>query len=832
MSSFVSVSWTGGKTKDSKKVLIPPSMNGLKLQLARLFGLSNQKDIETITDSDGNVITSISSIEPGMHIMFTTKTSESNNSEDEICQLEEIQEEQAPRSPPKKIVGPKKILRPPPNSMKPPKVENRHSEQPKTIQGISTNTKSNNLPPNSNKSSQFSSLPNTSSLTSGTSSRKSMGQQNEQINDNDDSADDEFDNIDENSEPKSTKVDYKHISPPKQKRSSASTNNRRSSPKMREINDSDMEKSGDATQKLLETDNYFDETSSKFDTEPASKNDEHKAQFSPTEHKSKLLKGSSSTPGIMSPPKRSPRPSYDSPPKSMNDSPRRASPKRSPRQSYDPSTAEISHSPIQSIDSPKAVGSSPKQGGDSPKRLLMVDNNPKAPKRALVKEGQEITPEEMIDQDEIERRRLAKQGISHDAIIESVNKSTGEIICNDKEMRDALYKSSPIVVRFMTNVAELEMKHITQIIKSELAFLGEIPEHPKGLDNAVEEFINEFETASGSLNLHTAIIGPKKSGRSTILKLSMIRSMIRMAASGVLRRTFTFYLDANELLVDDIYDLYLIIVRKTIEQIAAQRIDFCPHAQLLLQYYEKMLTQETLAALPIKFSLLDDFRSAAFALNEMNQILFDAFKKKKHLPTFVKNALVIPLMFSLAFGFERIIFFVDHLDNLDIDCPTNKELIDDGDSTPLVEYAKMMLSDGFYVISCADEERLLPALDTIADDGVELISITELRSVSEICQNANDEHDEGVKLSLNVEGEKKPVVLGLEQCGYCPAFVAEWDRIAADARKLSNELHTDSKSRKAVEAKLLLLKKVRNFSSLVFGFEDPQIISDFEITLL
>ena len=112
------------KKNNSKKLLLPTSINELKKQAARSFKIQAPKKIQSIYGPDGSLITSISEIEPGMEIVVSTSLPDdvfstgSNEPEQQTPQKTIPQEITKLSSSPQQVVSPKKVL-PPPIATKP-----------------------------------------------------------------------------------------------------------------------------------------------------------------------------------------------------------------------------------------------------------------------------------------------------------------------------------------------------------------------------------------------------------------------------------------------------------------------------------------------------------------------------------------------------------------------------------------------------------------------------------------------------------------------------------------------------------------------------------------
>lgn len=434
-----------------------------------------------------------------------------------------------------------------------------------------------------------------------------------------------------------------------------------------------------------------------------------------------------------------------------------------------------------------------------------------------------------LTEEELDQQRFEATGISELRMmslmdtLKAANGGESAIKASKQTFREAMEHTPPIVQKLASRTQEAQAVQQAAIFARVERFYGDLPEHTSKLDETVAALLDgaTFATAAGChVTFRTALVGPQGAGKSTFLKILMRQTAVRMMASGQYKRTLSLFYDYETLqdTLENPIALYRAIVSSTIDQVAAVRIDLEPFAEMLKGYFSKMILLEKATPLPQQFTLKDDFRPAAAILKEAADSLYAALHDGGSLQVFLTNVFKMPHFIAKAFGFADVLYFVDHLDLADVDCAVDSDglLNDDVSPLPLLEFAKLMVCDGGYVVSGRDESKLLDGLDPITDDATDLAAGTTVVSV--IGSDSADEHSGDIEFSLHFEGDEG--ILRRDDCGGCSGFLARWDTIIAMAQTLLLEERRARDSRRAREAKLSLMQRLRELVALVFAGEE------------
>ena len=425
-----------------------------------------------------------------------------------------------------------------------------------------------------------------------------------------------------------------------------------------------------------------------------------------------------------------------------------------------------------------------------------------------------------IDDDDL---RYETTGVSHRALERLVAFLPQELVGIGEDIANDL---TGIVARLASSAAKCETAQDTVVYKYVQELLGAVPVHSLCLDAYASTLVNDCtfgNSFSSFTKFRHAIVGPKKSGKSTFLKILYNGALGRMFANGQYRKTLFVTLDLREIQdkLGDPMKFYYEMVRRTFEHLAAQRVELIPFVDCLITYFEKLPTLEKCVPLPNKFTIAEDFRNAVPILTDIATSLWQCRNKIHSLSVWLTNVVSLPKYVARAFGFGNVHFVIDHLDLADVDIVPADPFDDDTQVATLIEYLKFMLNNDSFIISCDDEEHLLESLDLISDDGVDLRDGTEIVSVCD----TDSEHSEKFCFLLTVKDDHEKLRLRKVDCGGCPGYLHLWDAIIQQGDRLWNEQMRDKNSKITKELKLSLLGKLRELAYLIIYKVDPEELS-------
>ncbi|OHT17229.1 hypothetical protein TRFO_12562 [Tritrichomonas foetus] len=350
--------------------------------------------------------------------------------------------------------------------------------------------------------------------------------------------------------------------------------------------------------------------------------------------------------------------------------------------------------------------------------------------------------------------------------------------------------------------------------------------------------------SSVGLSFRTVLLGPPQSGKSTLLKILSREIYQQIYQLGEMRETFMFTVDFREIKneLNATASLYRSLINTLVDQIAIQYPllkvlppkdtnyrKFNKNASLnfirefLLQFAEFNGKFEPLSS---KFPHQEPFMTISASLNSLGACLSESAQDRKSLKGFFNDLAILPLKISQIFGFSKVHFTFDHVDEADLDLNTGKGHIS------LSSFIKLMLSTGTFVISCSDEHHMYDICESVDNDDIDLKTSSSFVSCIDTFDEAPtcDFHFE-----LNFEDIPKPIILQIEDCGGCGGYISKWERIMDICHPVvQNMIQSPKKknieSRIIEKAKLKAILLLRQLAPMLLADQDPKTQVAEEIT--
>jgi hypothetical protein len=424
----------------------------------------------------------------------------------------------------------------------------------------------------------------------------------------------------------------------------------------------------------------------------------------------------------------------------------------------------------------------------------------------------ETEEESEVDDDWLEYLRT---GISKKALAQLAGLcSAGGGLCLMNS--DVVKHTADSVLRLASSALKCQGWQEAALYSQLLKLLGTHPDVSGHVTHYAKMIVDEATWTGHSgcvTQLRHAITGPRKGGKTTFLQVLNRVALLRFLANGQYNKTLIVSMDMRKLkkVFGDPLKLYTEIVNLTFGFLAGQRFEFGPFKKAMVQYFHQLPVIKKFVDLPQAFVLRDEFRDGVPNLTDLALTLFGIVNKQHVLSDWLSTVVHFPRLVALAFGFGGVHFVVDHFDEADIDLIPAPPFDAHSDSVTLIEYFKLMLSKGTYVLSCTDEDPFHSALEPLTADGIDIRDSTKLVTIVDVDQG----HADRYIFPLKVDGEIIGINLRMADCGGCLGFLHLWDGLVLQADRLQNEEKRDARSRPAKELRLSLLAKIRELSSLV-----------------
>ena len=434
-------------------------------------------------------------------------------------------------------------------------------------------------------------------------------------------------------------------------------------------------------------------------------------------------------------------------------------------------------------------------------------------------------------------------------IMDSDSASTVSSVSRRKKFKQHVndfYREAPEIER---NIRAIVNRDVMQMI-------GELENSYESVERAVDEIVDESVCIPDGvewdknhiLSIHNAILGPAKSGKSTMLNMLARKMYKAMLANGQYKNTLLIYLDFDEIQTSfkTPTRFYSAIVSKVLEALVAQwpLMKQVPekqsragkaHARLnktfpvydsLVEYFMQFANfSGEIQPLSPKFPKNPPFNTIATEVAAIGEKLAEAVMYKRDMNVFFANIAMLPRFLAKVFNFNRVYFVVDHIETADVNVSPSAPFLKKCQPVVLFEYVKLMISNGDYSISCHDEDRLLQALEPFDEEGCDLRALTELHTILD----TETEVRASCELQLTIQGEQEPVRLCVADCGGCPGFLTKWKQIMEAVGRYEATIPDGNKI--AIEkARLKVLVLVREFAPLVLVLQDAEDDTHREIT--
>ncbi|KAH0788009.1 hypothetical protein GPJ56_008110 [Histomonas meleagridis] len=417
-----------------------------------------------------------------------------------------------------------------------------------------------------------------------------------------------------------------------------------------------------------------------------------------------------------------------------------------------------------------------------------------------------------------ENYKLEQQKI-HIENIQNLVKNLPEPMRTSESIHKAIGENfSPLVTEFEYSYQSLQTQQEAKLLSSKHILNTKIPPHSDELDQKAIDIIKSstFTTSFGCYSSpRIAIVGPPESGKSVFHQLLCNKMVSYLISTGQYKTTFIMRFDISEL-IDVIQQpilLYKRFVRMIFERITSQRIIFKPFCETLIQYFQQLPTVQHFPILQKNFSLSEDFRKTSQQLKTVSENLYNCIKQHFPLSIWLTNVLMLPKLISNSFGFERVLFLIDHFDLSDVDIPPQEPFIGNSSAyVTLSDHMKFMLNSESFIIACKNEDKLFDVIEASTFDDIDLFEGTEFVSVVDTELNG---HSDEFEFDIFVDENDEPLRLKLSDCGGCPAYLRKWDEII----KIANEIVWNSKNK---EEKLRLLTCIREMAPMLIVRVDPR----------
>lgn len=298
---------------------------------------------------------------------------------------------------------------------------------------------------------------------------------------------------------------------------------------------------------------------------------------------------------------------------------------------------------------------------------------------------------------------------------------------------------------------------------------------------------------------NTAIIGPRKSGKSIFLKYLCKEVILTLAVNKENEKKLILFCDFSEPeKYNGVLGLYTYVINLVFNELE-KRVPFL--ADLKQKFVSHFLSLPGKDKQPLFPKAIRDDPAIVDIVDQLNELTYDIIKVMQDpagLEKWLALVAAVPSRIASAFGFN-IIWFIDHFDCVDITVPPQVPFNESLYSVFLVEYVKTMINYSEYIIASQDDERFFNVLQSNVQYGIDMTLKCRFFNIADIEIKDKYRNTQIKGILVEFSGDYQPVKVTINHCANCPGYLAVWNYLAS---KLKSEI-TNNEATQATLADII-----------------------------
>ena len=306
--------------------------------------------------------------------------------------------------------------------------------------------------------------------------------------------------------------------------------------------------------------------------------------------------------------------------------------------------------------------------------------------------------------------------------------------------------------------------------------------------NRTQDIISRHRTVTNgciAYNLKTIIVGPRNSGKSTLLAFLLEKFLTELSVTQTWKRNFVFIFDAKKLASSFVsyIEFYNTFIYMIFESVKIQRPGFLPYLESICNYFKSIpQNQEKPPTIPKRFETNENFKGTARSLEQIGIELFKCIQDSTAFMAWHTNVLLMPSLVASAFGFTQIHYVIDNAEYLDAEFTPSQPFVGSSDPIDIVEYFKYAISNSSFILSCENVDEFLNVFGP-REDSVDLIRDADFVDVFGF--ESNNVYGNDTAFMVKFEDDPRTFKFTVEDCSGCPAFLSLWEEMCRESE--SNE---------------------------------------------
>lgn len=389
----------------------------------------------------------------------------------------------------------------------------------------------------------------------------------------------------------------------------------------------------------------------------------------------------------------------------------------------------------------------------------------------------EYVEEEEEEQEETDfGKKLVETVISCDGLESDIEKAFEMMINDDQTIMSKLLKLEDAQkARYAKEVLAVLQENFMYKPRQELMDIDIMIQKAR-------DFVREHRFSRSEPTSHVfkaAVMGPKRSGKSTFLGILTEELLMSLIATDAWKHTFVFAADMDKFAstFDDLHSFYCAYVRHTFQLFRAQ-------APTMLQYLTQIETAFTEIVdfvkrpesvnLPRRMVQDHSLKSVTDELQRIGMSVVESWFDASALRQWLTSVFLLPITISRAFGFTEVVFVLDNFDAVSRTIDPIYPFDDAPDIAFVHEHLRFAMSHCSFIVSGRDCGVMGDLLVGTEDSVTDLSPDIDYLSVLETSSNLK-----GADYDLWIEFADNRAQLKMDGsfCGGVPLYVAKWNAL-------------------------------------------------------
>ena len=383
-----------------------------------------------------------------------------------------------------------------------------------------------------------------------------------------------------------------------------------------------------------------------------------------------------------------------------------------------------------------------------------------------------------------------------------------------KTLEEALANIRKERVQFIQGCSDLEGEQllIWTLGAADQLFLKRHPRQPyhDPITQISENFFVKHRFSRGKeagFRFKGVIVGPRRSGKSTLLGNAVDQYILELAVSGLWKSTFVFVIDMK--ILCPLFNDYVKFYRTLLDHV----LDACKKQRPLIKPYMKNITKQMRSVTEMRNPLIG--HHPFHELDLLAARLNAAWRDPTALGPFITGVFMLPVDVPKALGYENVSLFGDNIEYADIDIPPHEPFATEGRGLFAIEHVKYALSQANFIVGCESIQRIYEVMGPIDDEGVDLMSGLDIITL----YDTTDDLGSRIKYDYLIEVQEEPIPIRVtvDMCGGIVAYLSAWDELNHTLFQLER---TNKTSDKYMELYYEAVSDAQNLVDLLFVCDD------------